>query len=167
MKKKWFTLIETVIVLAIISFLLGVTMYFWSKNIQKLNVLTFKQQFIEKYQTLYMNSISSSYIAGKKYEKIDIHMWSGFYYSIDEEKNKLLDLSDFHYSWIRLDWNPVGNIMIRLSPYKIKCNLYSDKDWESTEWKQIKFILSHKNNYKAWCFRISNYNCKLTEYICN
>lgn len=162
MKKKWFTLIETVIVLAIISFLLGMTMYFGSQRIQKLNLLTFKQQFIEKYQGLYMNSLSSSYIDWKKYDKINVHLWTWLYYMVGEKKTDLLDFSEFYYSGMQIDGKSVKELQISFAPYKIKCDISSSL-WS---WKEAKFRILHKFENKIRCFGISNTNCKLIESTC-
>lgn len=162
MKRKWFTLIETVIVLAIISFLLGMTMYFGSQRIQKLNLLTFKQQFIQKYQGVYMNSLSSSYINWQKYDKIDVYLWDWLYYMVKEKKINLLDFSEFVYSGMQIDSVAVSGIKISLIPYNIKCEI-SSSVWSG---KNAKFEISHKLQKKKWCFGVLNANCKMIEYPC-
>ena len=139
----------------------------WSKDIQKLNMINTKQQFVEEYQNLYINSLSSSYLNWKKYEKIDIYIWSWFYYLVDDTQRNILNSSDLYYTWISIDWNVVDNLEISLFPYNLKCSLCSLKNWYVTTWNSTKFKVSHKDWKRYWCFKISNYNCRLIEYICD
>lgn len=144
---------------------MGMTMYFWSERIQTLNTLTFKQQFIEKYQGLYMNSLSSSYIDWKKYEKINIYIAPGFTYSTDAWTKDLLDFTDYYYTWISMDDKPVNGLKVEFMPYKLKCNLYANIDGSAT-WSNVKFAISNKKWKTSRCFTIINSNCKLVEYRC-
>lgn len=167
MKKGWFTMIETIIVLAIVSFLLGMTMYIWSERINKLNDMNTKQNFVAKYQELYMNSITSSYFNGQKYGSINIDIGSGWaYFAIDSwSRYPLIDAKTFSFTGISINSKNVNWFKIKMSPYQIKCLLSTGANQDVTI-KKVDFRLkaNNANNYR--CFKISNYNCKIVEVRC-
>lgn len=168
MKKGWFTMIETVIVLAIVSFLLGMTMYLWSQRINKLNDMNTKQNFVSKYQELYMNSITSSYFSWKKYDRINVDIDSKwFFLSIDSWFNySLIDLSDFYFTGISADSKVVNWFKVKLYPYQIKCDLSYSWSSNSVIVESVNFVLKQKITNTSRCFKISNYNCKIIETSC-
>lgn len=69
---RWFTLIEILFVIVIISLLLWSVFFFWSQRIAELSTKTQVEEFIQFYDRVRLENLSSSYIWTGRYDSMTI-----------------------------------------------------------------------------------------------
>lgn len=89
---RWFTLIEILFVIVIISLLLGSVFFFWSQRIAELWTKTHVEAFIQFYDRVRLENLSSSYIWTGRYDAMTLDF-------VDEQGILTLDY--------RLQWDAV------------------------------------------------------------
>jgi len=160
--RKWFTLMEIMIVIAIISILMTITMRFWSKRIDDLGYQAGKEQFISEYDKLYSQATTSNYHAWIRYDILHLILNSGtnlLNYAYDSGAIEWINFSiPLALSWLeetRLD----------LQPYTLWCTIMNVVNDEISTWASVDFSLVVKEQ-KQYCFSIKNDTCKLIEQKC-
>jgi len=166
--KKWFTLIEIVLVLIVISVLIWVTLRFGSNRIVDLKSQNNKEKFISFYDNLYSSNLISNYHNTNRYEKLNIQIWSWISFTYDDS-NLIIDsdLKSIEINDISLDNQNIENINLQLTPYNIWCEILGEKDSSTFTWNLFSFKIFSKENQKEYCFEIWSDTCKLIEKKCN
>lgn len=170
--KRWFTLIEMLIVIVIIGIILWLTIYLWSNNILKLKNKTTKEDFIENLSSLYTNSLWSNYYNNQRFNELNIilNSWENrIYYDYVSDNlsqtwyknisNEFTISQIFLSSWNISEEKDSWNIVI--SPYKFWCNI---KDNTNTYYQSITIKTIIKT--QDFCFIVNSNNCKLQEIDC-
>lgn len=165
-KKKWFTLLELVVVISIIWIILGIT---FRININRMTDLTVKNEitkFEETYNKNLSIALSTSIYKGSSYKEQILE--------INKENNTI----QYSYSWssnpdtneqLTLIWAEIKNIdplinntlSIGHKPYDLSCVINNDvsiKTWN------ISF--GAKNQQATICFTISASSCKIKKISC-
>lgn len=163
--KKWFTLIEILIVITIISFLLTVVMKFSGSQIWELRQKKEVEEFKDAFNTTITKNINSNYINKKKYTQLEINITeeskdiSLIYTNKDEiiyTWKVLIPFTSNNFKNLKIEDNSQENIKIRLSPYIIWCTINEIKNDAYFE------VLSPKR----LCFNIDTSTCQLKEKKC-
>ncbi len=163
LKKKWFTLLEIIIVISIIVIIMTITMKFSGSRIKELEAQTGKDDFKNNYEQLLLSNMSSNYNGEERYTAlyIKIETWSHWFdYRLEQESWDMKLFTWFSDSKqiikeIKIN-NQTSNIVdIKLLPYTIGCKI---NDQEG-----ITKIKTEIRN-KIYCFKITTNICKL-EYI--
>lgn len=69
---RWFTLIEILFVIVIISLLLWSVFFFGSQRIAELSTKTYVEEFVQFYDRVHLENLSSSYIWTGRYDSMTI-----------------------------------------------------------------------------------------------
>lgn len=175
MVKKWFTLIEMLIVIIIISILLAFTIGISWDRIQMLKTKSVQEQFVYNYSSLFSRNLLTNYNNWKLYDYLLIQLplwWKNITYSY-----KYFD--DTEYLWAdRVQWGKYeiknlsfdGNqnnktlsmVNIKFKPYILWCEITSpDKTWEILN---IDLLV---NDGKLSCFQINSNYCRLEKRECD
>jgi len=167
--KRWFTLIEIIIVISIITILLWITMSFSTQRIQKLRYQSAKSQFLSTYEQLHSYVLTTNYWNQKRFDYATIVFSSGSnniqskYVPI--KQTFVHKIEDEIILWkLKLNWEDTDKIIVKIEPYTIWCKFDSEQE-KSAEWI-ISFILSTKFNNQKYCFDISSDNCILKPTSC-
>ncbi len=166
-KKKWYTLLEIMIVLWVIIIIMTITMKFGSSRIEDLQAQTSKDEFKNNYEQLLLTNMSSNYHNKERYNKIIISMMSwgnGFTYTLENDSE-----NPETYTWynnpkleitkLQINNNEINEIETELIPYKIWCTI-NDQTWLLTH-------IETKAKNKTHCFQIHTDNCKLEQINCS
>lgn len=169
---KWFTLIEMLIVIAIIGVILWMTIYMWSNDILRLKNKTIKEDFVETFSSFYNNSIWSNYYNNQRFSQLNLdliswanslyftYIWENAQYSWNKTINNEFSISKIKLlSWNNFQENDKATIQIY--PYKFGCEIYDNINLYST---QIEFEIKIKT--EKYCFNVWSDNCKLQEILC-
>lgn len=163
-----FTLIEMVIVLAIMWILLLMTTWLSAEQIQKVKDKTVKEAILAEMQTRYSRNLWSSSFAWEMYSTMEVNFqqWLneiGFMYNTDGEETKNTFTNRFEIIHLGTNYtplsesNPLENISLKYTPYKISCVI-----WDDSENKNL-VIIARINDRRNYCFEIDQKNCRLTE----
>lgn len=181
MNKKWFTLIEMLIVIVIIGILLTLSMRISWDRIQVLKTKSVWEQVVYNYNNLYVKNLLTNYYGQEMYENMIIRFskWDtklNYYYDIysDSESDNDPWLSEIVQWWkyevenVYFDWNKTigDSAYLIFEPYKIWCFLSNDyTDYEGPSYKKLDIELLVNTN-KKYCFEISSDLCKLKVIDC-
>jgi len=169
-KQIWFTLLEMIVVLIIISIILWMTVYFWSENIFKLKYKTTKEEFLSTFNWFYINSLGSNYTNQNRFNQLNLeilswknsiiysYIWDWFYQTWEKNINSL------EISNIQIDsWTIQNKSSISIQPYKIGCEI---KDINNITWARLDFKII-VNKTKTYCLYLLSQNCRIKEKLCN
>lgn len=174
--KKGFTLVETLLVIVVITILMTITMHFWSKRIDELKYQSNKEKFITAYERLYAQNMTSNYYEGVRYDQLDIAInlsgWIGinFIRSNEGSISPFYEPSDIILKDIFIDsWSINTQILLSLKPYVLGCSLMGfvgdEYEQNALTWSRITFTMIIGGR-KSYCFSINNDTCKLIEQKC-
>lgn len=186
MKKKWFTLIEMLIVIVIIGILLTLSMRISWDRIQILKTKSVWEQVVYNYNNLYAKNLLTNYYERDMYDNMVIRFvwWDTklyYYYKtgsdvVESTADNNPRLSEIVQWWkyevekIYFDWNKNTNeSYVVFEPYKIWCKLLNKdpKDFDDSVLEynalNIDLLVNWKNKY---CFKISKDLCKLEVVDC-
>ncbi len=168
--KSWFTLIEIIIILVVISLILWMTIYFGSENIFKLKYKTAKEEFTSAFNWFYSSSLESNYIKQNRFNTLNLeifswnnsifysYIWDNYIYTGKKE----IDIIQTNN--IKVDWASNQNkATIEISPYKLWCTI---KDQNNNTWTKLDFQITINQNTK-YCMYILSQNCKIIQEICS
>lgn len=171
--KKWFTLVEIIMVIVIIAILLSLSMWISGNRVKELKVKSAQEQFVYNYNNLFSKNLLTNYNKWTIYENMIIKMennkdfflyWYKWYNQTIEDMEFTKDFIQWwEYSIIdlKLDWNNKDIINIKFSPYVLWCEL---SDWNNTwEILEAKALI---NTTKEYCFQLSSYFCKQEDIPC-
>lgn len=182
--KKWFTLIEIMIVLAIIGVITAMTMWFWWNRIQQLRYQSAKELFVDTFEQLRSSALTSSFHNKKKFALFTIQLSQNntslsYSYYFDEthfdtyqekiDNDISIENISMHTGWTNK--NIVENndnisklAILNIKPYQLSCN-FSFDNGEPEEWI-LSFELHIKNSNKKYCFTIPSESCRIIEVKC-
>lgn len=125
--RKGFTLIEIVIVIAIISILMTVTMKFGSGRINLLQDQTHKEEFVADYDKLYTQTLTSNYHNGIRFGTMTIKLSADadqILYSFDEQDFQTNQTdANVIISGMQLDGDSIDEAQLLLKPYVLGCTI--------------------------------------------
>lgn len=157
MTKKWFTLVETVIVVAILAILLSGTVFLWYNYMLGLQIKHEKERFLSWVEYTLGVVRTTNYYGGAKYTYLDLQMSvDGMDWSFDTGsgfENIQLKKSQLAFSWL---WPT-----IRLTPYARPCTYLDDINATG-----FTFTLNSNINDDMYCFDRDLSVCKLFLVTC-
>ncbi|MFA5748038.1 MAG: type II secretion system protein [Candidatus Absconditabacterales bacterium] len=164
--KRAFTLIEMMIVIAVIAILLTVTLKFGNSRILDLKNQSSKEEFTSFYNQLYSQNLISNYQNAQKYNFMEIYLSTGIGYSYDGNK-------DIIYNQISKDINIIGlnisgkqsdKVKLKLLPFKLGCDIINTNTNLTGDSLQFNILVG--KTQKKYCFEIGSQNCKLIQVNC-
>jgi len=153
--KKWFTLIEIVIVIVIIWIILLITLSLWRDYVNTMSVKTDKQTFISAYNETMAIARTSNYFDWVEYSDITLTLWTTWLTSVTNNWNDIAEHT-LEKSTLSIDWWWAS---ITIEPYSIWCTI-SVGTW-------VDFTLISTINVDEYCYSISESTCKLIQVACD
>ena len=170
MKKGWFTLIEILIVIVIMSILLALSLWISSGRVQILKEKYAQEQFVSTYNTLFSRNFLTNYHGEQIYDNLVINMEKskpGFSYSYNTTTNISIYSGKTEIEWNivveDLSWfnSNLNNVDIIFKPYEFGCTLSGgNKTWNLLD---IKLLVDNKKKY---CYQINSNLCRLEKIVC-
>lgn len=165
--KKWFTLIEILIVVVIISLLLSFVMSFSWSQISELRQKKETETFKDLFNSLITKNINSNYINKRKYESLTINIeeWKKDIYTKYISNDEIINTwtmtnpfveNVFENLYINY-WNPVNTISIKTKPYTMWCSINNSNEDASFQIRTATKVL---------CFNINHKTCQIKEKKC-
>ena len=164
MKKRWFTLIEILIVIVIISILLALSLGISWGRVQILREKYSQEQFVSTYNTLFSRNFLTNYYGDNLYSNMVIYMtwWKPWFSYAYNASNGPIYTGQTNIEWNivvkSLTWdnsNSLSAVQISFEPYKFGCKL-GDGEWYQT--LDIALLVDDK---KTYCYRINSNLCRL------
>lgn len=159
--KKWFTMIEVIIVMVIMSIIMWLTLYMWRGYLQDVQYRQDRDILIWSLDELITLARTSTYYNWYNYDNLDIVIGTGgytWYISTGEwamfGEGIAIDRYLLNRSSIIL---PDGRFWVRLTPYALSCSLQ-----EGTTW----FELQSSSSDLSACFEIDVDVCKFKQVSC-
>jgi prepilin-type N-terminal cleavage/methylation domain-containing protein len=190
MNKKWFTLIEMLIVIVIIGILLTLSMRISWDRIQVLKTKSVWEQIVYNYNNLYVKNLLTNYYNWEMYENMVIRFskWDtklNYFYDTYTNSESSSDndfwLSEIVQWWnyevesVYFNWNwnksSINNqtAYVIFEPYKIWCKLSDKNPKESdgvvAEYSKLNIDLLVNWN-KKYCLEIPSDLCKMEVVDC-
>jgi type II secretory pathway pseudopilin PulG len=173
-KKYWFTLIEMVIVISIMTLMLGLSMNFWAKRIVELKYQTIKEKFTSDFVNIYSDCLTSNYYNQKRYDflQMTFSSWANIRnYNYLDSNNNLLFSETGHIENMFLSNILVGRVShnnweIKIKPYSLWCEIFTTENDKILTWSVLEFSLIANDKSKKYCFEINGNNCKIAEVGC-
>ncbi len=180
MLKKWFTIIELVIVLIIIWILFSVWLNFSWDKIDLIKNQQYVYKFIDKYNNFYIKNLQTKRINWKTYNKLQIFITNSWnyiqasYLYANQTWQKISDPTFFSWNnyqdffklprWnFIISWNQ--NITITFKPLSNFCQIFL-LDWNNSKpISKIKFYIKF-DDQKKYCFIIKQPLCQLQKIKC-
>ena len=173
MKKRWFTLIEILVVIVIISILLALSLGITWGRVQILEEKYVQEEFVSSYKTLFSRNFLTNYYKDTIYGNlvVKIKWWTGWFsYSYNNAWGESIGQDfvrwdKYYITGLKLDNNPVSYVDIIFKPYNFGCTLSGSIG----TWKELKMVFVMKASNKSrkqYCYNI-NYNlCRLDSVTC-
>ena len=168
MKNRWFTLIEILIVIVIMSILLALSLGISSGRVQILKEKYAQEQFISTYNTLFSRNFLTNYYGEQIYDNLIINMEEmkpGFSYSYNNAENISIYSGKTEIDWNLvvkdLSWFDSNFVDIVFKPYEFWCLL---SGWNKT-WDILDVTL-YVDNKKDYCYRVNANLCRLEKIVC-
>ena len=184
MNKKWFTLVEMLIVIVIIGILLTLSMRISWDRVQILKTKSVWEQVVYNYNNLYAKNLLTNYYSWNMYDNMVIRFseWDAklyYRYKMYSDEKTAQDnnpwLSEVVQWWsykvdkLYFEGNdhPVNEAYAVFEPYKIWCVLSntSQNNENNSSYKKLKIDLLVNTNSR-YCFEISKDLCKLQVVNC-
>jgi prepilin-type N-terminal cleavage/methylation domain-containing protein len=164
--KRAFTLIEMMIVIAVIAILLTVTLKFWNSRILDLKNQSSKEEFTSFYNQLYSQNLISNYQNAQKYNFMEIYLSTWIGYSYDWNKDIIYNQisKDINIIWLNISWKQSDKVKLKLLPFKLWCDIINTNT--NLTWDSLQFNILVGKTQKKYCFEIWSQNCKLIQVNC-
>lgn len=173
MKKRWFTLIEMMIVIVIVSILLAMTLWISGNRVQTLKNKSVQEQFTYTYNSLFSRNLLTNYYNWQLYDEMRIHLsgwenrfsysyrnnWEEIFSGHDDIQGGKYVVDNIYFSGDMDHKKPSADIIFQ--PYVLWCELHEGgRTWDILK---IKLILNDNENY---CVKINSDLCKLEKENC-
>lgn len=163
MKKRWFTLIEILIVIVIISILLALSLGISGGRVQILREKYSQEQLVSTYNTLFSRNFLTNYYGDSLYSNlvIDMKQWEPWFsYAYNDASGNPIYTGQTNIEWnivvesLTLDGAHLDDVQISFEPYKFWCKL-ADLNYQILD---IALLVDDK---KTYCYRINSDLCRL------
>lgn len=166
MKKNWFTLLETVIVLIIVGILLAITFSLSFDYVNTMKVKTDKEQMANIITDAMAAARTSNYYDSKLYETMEISIVQDRVYSSVVWGSFVLPetVSNFapnHSQLVFATW--ISIVQLDIIPYEIGC--VGLLNGLTTSWS-VSFELHSLINSDTYCYELQQDVCKLNQIVC-
>ena len=172
-KKKWFTLIEMLIVILIIWILLAIGFSLNRNSIDQLRAKSSAEEISSFFDTTFLQTQASNYENWKAYSGIELIIsWGAseiaYTYQLvntsDEEPQEDIKRS-FRWGWFTILWitwdeTALDSVTIHYTPFNPSCTF----NW-GTEINRI-FLAAKSLGLRTACFEIDRNYCKLRTIRC-
>ncbi len=164
--KKWFTLIEIMIVLWILGVMTAMTMSFGWNRIQQLRYQSAKSLFEDSFEQLRSHALTSSFHNKQKFKHFSIQLnkqSNSLVYTYDNQQYQKIIDPDMSLESLHIDWvdKELDSIILDMSPYTLACHF---RDYE--KFHTLRFELWIKNHTNKYCFVINDNNCRIVDMAC-
>lgn len=168
--KKWFTLIEIMIVMVIIWVLMTMVFRFGGSRLQQLQVQTSKETILWFREDVVNNNRTSSYIGSESYDTVSVSFSEGTsqidaVYSDNDTVIYQESSTTFQWMWRKLrsdDGQSLSTLTLRYIPYELGCAITTQTD--SYSWAVLEFVAAA--NPHRYCFAIQYQTCSMQEIVC-
>jgi prepilin-type N-terminal cleavage/methylation domain-containing protein len=154
--KKWFTLIEMVIVLLVVMLLLGTTLNISTNFSHNLEFKNQKEEFAWLFTKIVTTVMSSNYNTVWIFTGMKVDIGSNNIVQIDNRTTTTY-FTGINIINMMIDATPVNHIVLDIVPYQLWCT--SIPKWSVSTFQLTKWV------FKS-CFRIDLVVCKLSELPC-
>ena len=167
-KRKWFTLIEMLIVILIIGIMLAIGFSLNWNSIDQLRAKSSVEELSSFFDTKFLQIQASNYENWVAYSGIDITLswWAtsiGYTYHLSWwDVNGNFYWETFTIMEISWDNQILGNVMIKYIPFNPGCTFVG---WDGTEIHKVHFSAKPRGLKKA-CFELDKNYCKLRAIRC-
>lgn len=158
--KKWFTLIEMLIVIAIAAILATVTLNLNWTRISEMQALNEREQWLSKHQYINRELINTTYLDWKKisYLLLNYQSWSSTislsWFDTTNSEN-YWSQEQFNYHLIT-SWS----LIIKKAPLSLGCEIIpSENNTIGTTPVSNKIYLEHIQSQKSFCFQLNTALC--------
>ena len=155
--KKWFTLVEVVVVVMIMAIILSMTVFFSIKYLKDIQLRTEKEALLNTINYALSYVKSTNYYLWDRFSYIEVKLLStGVTLSLDDQ-SLFSEYLDLQYATISLTgWNNI----IHLFPYARACEDFISKQ------DIVSFALESNSNQDKFCFDRDMRLCKLFVVWC-
>lgn len=171
MKKRWFTLIEILLVIVIISILLALSLGITGGRVQILREKYAQEQFVSTYNTLFSRNFLTNYYGDNTYKKLLINMKESsqwFSYSYYDNSDEIIYSGTTNIEWkiqvYSMSWwsySDLPVVDIKFEPYKFWCELSGNNN----TWNLLDITL-FVDDKKKYCYQINSNLCRLEKIDC-
>ncbi len=179
--KKWFTLIELMVVIVIIGILIATWMRLNWWSLEKLRAKSASEEVSSFFDTTFLQIQASNYQQGKAYTGIDLVLKVGsnnvpYVYHLS---NKNLEEGEdaWSFSWefwgdytiMQITWDTnwtlsaLSSVTVKYLPFKPTCEFYS---WNTASDINKLFFSVKPRWLKNACFELDSNYCKLKTITC-
>lgn len=168
--RKWFTLIEMMVVIVIIAILMTMVFRFGGDRLQQLQLQTSKETILWFREDVINNNRTSSYIGADNYDSVTVEFSDGssqLHARYSNAGDIIYQESSSIFQWLSWKlWTQDGTIldqlMLRYTPYQLECDI-SDQT-TSYSWAVLALIATA--NPHRYCFAIQYQTCSMQEIVC-
>ena len=168
-KKKWFTLIEMLIVLLIIGIVLAIGFSLNWNSVDQLRTKSSVEELSSFFDTKFLQIQASNYENWKGYSGIDITLswWATYipyvYHLSWEDVSSNFDWEHFIIMQITWDNQALNNVTIQYVPFDPGCKFIW---WDGTTEIQKVYFSARPRGLKLACFELDKDYCKLRAIRC-
>ncbi len=156
--KKWFTLVEVVVVVTIMWIILSMTVFFWADYLKDLQLRTEKEALLNKINYTLSYVKSSNYYQGEQFSYIDILLFGSW-------ATTLLDGGGAFWEDVELVRSDLvlsgTSDTIRVTPYSRSC--LDVVNWQDMVW----FDIQSSQTDDEFCFERDMRLCKVFVVSCS
>lgn len=166
MKKSWFTLFETLIVLIIVGILLAITFWLSFDYVDTMSVKTDKEQMANVITDGMAIARTSNYYNSRRYDILGVDLvqervssfvvWGNFTWT------EAVDSFILKHSQI-VFWTWITTIQLEIIPYDIGC--VGLVNGLTISWS-VSFELHSLINSDIYCYELQENVCKLNQIVC-
>ncbi len=168
-RKWWFTLLETLIVVAIVGILLWITLGIGSTYLKNVKYRYEKEQFIGFMDKMITTVRTSNYRENATYTYLSIELTSGWVQAFVDSGVVAIDSVSLNQSSLVISW---GSSTIRLFPYNIACAEWSSyQEVNDVIYVEDPIIISFSQEAAytdlETCYQLDLRLCKLQQLPCS
>lgn len=156
-KISWFTLIEVLVVIVIMSILLSMTIFFGGSYIKDLQLRSEKESVVNLINYSLSYAKSTNYFEGTKFTSMDI-LLSTWWVTVTLDGGSTFWEVELVRSTLALSWT---NGTISITPYQRWCVYVDDPENEL-----VSFTINSTVDTNQFCFEWDMNLCKLFLTIC-